>query len=186
MSVLKAGQADAGQGFSDSKSSSVRLLGGCLLCIDQCQGLLAVLDAADYSRKTETNSSIGAHVRHVIERFQSFLSGLANNRIDYDARKRDSAMENNLESARFALNTIRRRLARLDDQICGEPMQVSETVHPGEAAVEATSTAEREIMSLISHSIHHLALVALLARRLGYELESDFGKAPSTVRFERS
>jgi hypothetical protein len=51
--------------------------------------------------------------------------------------------------------------------------------------VSITSTVDRELMALITHSIHHLAIIALIVKSYGYEMDDDFGKAPSTIVYER-
>ena len=39
-------------------------------------------------------------------------------------------------------------------------------------------------MGLVTHSIHHLAIIALIVKSYGYEMDSDFGKAASTILYE--
>ena len=53
-------------------------------------------------------------------------------------------------------------------------------------AVEINSTLERELMGLVAHSIHHLAIIALLAKSFDHQMCSDFGKAPSAIVYEPS
>jgi len=164
---------------------------GCHFCLGQCDRLLAELTVEDYVCATEV-SSIGAHVRHILERFQCFLAGLPEQAIDYDARKRDKSLESNPQSAAFALASILRRIDELDlsqfannGNIAAANVSVRESVHPQLGAVLVNSTLERELLSLISHSIHHLAIIAMLAKPLGYEFGDDFGKAPSTIIHEQ-
>jgi len=46
------------------------------------------------------------------------------------------------------------------------------------------STLERELMFVLSHTIHHMALIAVLVRREGSApIPSGFGVAPSTRRY---
>ena len=159
---------------------------GCHFCLDQCEQLLKVLSEEDYANSAEM-SSIGAHVRHILERFQCFLAGLNEGRIDYDARKRDHSLETNPEAAVFALTTVSRRIEELGlNEHAGQELNIRESVHPQLAPALASSSVEREMVSLISHSIHHLAIIAMLARPLGYQFDSDFGKAPSTIIYEQS
>jgi hypothetical protein len=44
------------------------------------------------------------------------------------------------------------------------------------------STVSRELQALSSHTIHHLALVAIILRLQGIRLDPDFGMSPSTLR----
>ena len=159
---------------------------GCHFCLEQCDQLLSVLSAEDYASSAEM-SSIGAHVRHILERFQCFLSGLNEGSIDYDARKRDRSLETNKQAALFALTTVSRRIEELGLQDhAGQELNIRESVHPQLEPALASSSVERELVSLISHSVHHLAIIAMLARPLGYQFDSDFGKAPSTIIHEKN
>lgn len=172
-------------GKSETVTSAEQLRQGCHFCLDQCAQLLASLDSEHYCHSGQT-SSIGAHVRHVLERFQSFLNGLCDREIDYDFRKRDRTLENNLQSAEFALATVMRRIDALNlNELTEQNLLVRESVHPQLEPVAVSSTIERELVSLISHSIHHLAIIAMLARPLGYQLANDFGKAASTIIHEQ-
>jgi uncharacterized damage-inducible protein DinB len=175
---------EASQEAEQNKVQAARLLAGCHYCLGQCQDLLERVSVEDYRAQSGSQSSVGAHLRHVLERFQSVLNGLPEARIDYDKRRRDPALEQNPDSAAFALNSIRRRLQQLqpDHAPAGAAaLLVCESVHPGQQAVTVSSSIERELMSLVSHSVHHLALIATLLRPLGYKLDEQFGKAPSTL-----
>jgi hypothetical protein len=47
----------------------------------------------------------------------------------------------------------------------------------------AVTSLERELQFLLSHTVHHFALVALLLRAQGFEVSADFGVAPSTLAY---
>ena len=130
---------------------------------------------------------MGAHIRHILDRFLCFLAGLPEASIDYDARKRDKSIENNLDAATFALASVARRIESLDMlNTLGTSISVRESVHHLGPSVAMPSTVGRELMGLVTHSIHHLAIIALIVKSYGYEIDSDFGKAPSTIRYERA
>ncbi|NIP97468.1 MAG: hypothetical protein GWO24_30170, partial [Akkermansiaceae bacterium] len=40
----------------------------------------------------------------------------------------------------------------------------------------------RELQFLVSHTVHHFAMIGGICRALGVALEDDFGVAPSTIR----
>ena len=69
---------------------------------------------------------------------------------------------------------------------CSELIDVKEFVLLFSPAVEINSTLERKLMGLVTQSIHHLATIALLAKSFGHQMDSDFGKAPSTIVYERT
>ena len=165
----------------------LKLKAGCHHSLSQCKELLDRITEEDYNACSDHSSSIGGHFRHILDRFQSFFNGLSARRIDYDARARDKAIEVSLASAKFALTLAQRQLDTLSmAQMLAEPLLVSETVHYQGFTVQVSSTAERELMSLVTHSIHHLAIIALLAKGMGYSVDAGFGKAPSTILFEIS
>jgi hypothetical protein len=76
--------------------------------------------------------------------------------------------------------------ALTSSEIQDQQLMVSETVHHRGFLVRVASTAERELMGLVSHSIHHLAIIPLLAEALGHSVDQNFGKAPSTFVFKNS
>ncbi len=169
---------------SDQISQSHVLRDACCCGIDQCLELIETLPPAVYLQSGPANSSIGVHVRHIIERILCVLDGLESGHVDYDRRARDRELEHCPDSAIRVLQSLRLRLESLPESM-DLPLQVVESVHQQREAVTVASSLNREMMSLVSHTIHHLALVALLARSLGIALDADVGKAPSTLIFER-
>jgi uncharacterized damage-inducible protein DinB len=174
------------EGLEDQDSKSL-LVGGCANCIEQCDQILSIISQENFTDGSQGSSSIGAHIRHIFDRFHCLFAGLADASIDYDARKRDSEIEENVEAAMFALESIARRVEQLRQlPFSNELIGVRESVLSSGPAVEITSTLERELMGLVTHSIHHLAIIALLAKSFGHQMDSDFGKAPSTIVYERA
>ena len=166
-------------------TDATQLLAGCVRSIEQCGQLLRLISAESYVDSSRGMSSVGAHIRHILDRFHCFLAGMPAGSIDYDARKRDKSIEKNLDVATFALVSVRWRIetmAALDD--LGNAITVRESVHHQGPAVTMPSTVGRELMGLVTHSIHHLAIIALIVKSYGYEMDSDFGKAASTILYE--
>jgi hypothetical protein len=163
------------------------LIGGCTNCIAQCDQILSIISQDNFTDDSKGSSSISAHVRHILDRFHCFFAGLACASIDCDARKRDPKIEQNVEAATFVLESVARRIEQLWQlPFCNELIGVKEFVLPSGPEVEITSTLERELVGLITRSIHHLAITALLVKSFGHQLGSDFGKAPSTIVYERT
>ncbi|MFT4887581.1 MAG: putative damage-inducible protein DinB [Pseudohongiellaceae bacterium] len=170
-----------------SSSAADLLLKGCLHCIEQCEEVVNSLGADDYANSYEGSSSMGSHVRHILDRFQSLFVGLPGLSVDYDARKRDKAIESSTGSARFAIALVSWRMRELDlVKLLGQSISVRETVYHRAAPIKISSTLERELMGLITHSIHHLAIISMLAKQCGHSMGPSFGKAPSTLVYERS
>jgi uncharacterized damage-inducible protein DinB len=48
-------------------------------------------------------------------------------------------------------------------------------------SVEVETTVGRELVFVLSHTVHHNALIAVMARTLGVSVPDRFGYAPSTL-----
>ncbi len=129
--------------------------------------------------------SIGAHFRHVLDHYLAFFHGLERGRIDYDRRDRDPELEADLRAAQAAADRIEAALRALPAVTIQAPILVNVAVATeahGETHWEP-STVQRELAFLLSHTVHHYALISLHARRYGVELGDDFGVAPSTLEY---
>jgi hypothetical protein len=162
------------------------------LCLDDNLALLRQgarflegLGVGDYDRKEERcfASSMGGHYRHVLEHYEAFLAGWSGGRIDYEARPRDLAVETDLRVAQERTTRLAHRLASLRPETLPDSLLVrSESAGAQAAEVWAPSSPLRELEFLLSHSVHHYALVAVIARLQDRPVEADFGMAPSTLR----
>ena len=134
------------------------------------------VDAASFG------SAIGSHFRHVLDHYQSFLAGLGNGLIDYDARKRNTPMETNLANA---LATIEATAARLSEQDIDvdTPVEVRVSASTEGEEVRTRSSLGRELQFLVSHTVHHYALIAIASRMQGIYPKESFGVAPSTLKY---
>ncbi|PCJ23233.1 MAG: hypothetical protein COA96_12230 [SAR86 cluster bacterium] len=180
--ISQTGKADLAQDHSESL-----LIQGCLHCVSQCDELMAFISDELYTAESQGNSSIGAHTRHILDRFHCFFAGLQGAYIDYDDRKRDKTIENSIEAAAFALASVAARVEKLNlAEFADTAITVSESVYHKGPAMAIPSTVNRELMGLITHSIHHLAIIAIIARSFGCHMDEDFGKAPSTIVYEHS
>jgi uncharacterized damage-inducible protein DinB len=162
------------------------LIQGCIHGVDQSNQLLKAVSLDDYTYVSQGNSSIGTHTRHILDRFHCFFAGLQGGCIDYDDRQRDKSIENSLQAATFALASVSRQIEKLDlAEFTGKIITVRESVYHQGSSIEIPSTVNRELMGLITHSIHHLAIIAIIAKSFGYPMDNDFGKAASTIVYER-
>ncbi|MEQ8955663.1 MAG: hypothetical protein RL120_16140 [Gammaproteobacteria bacterium] len=169
----------------DSEGDIPYLKDGCLYCLEQCAQLLDQVPPQVYSNNSPDRASVGVHMRHVFDRFHCFFQGLGSACINYDDRSRDREIETNIAAAGFALNSLRKRLQQLEPGVMQQPIEVREAVHHQLGAVALPSTVAREMLGLITHSVHHLAIVAIMLQARGIVMDPDFGKAPSTVIYER-
>jgi uncharacterized damage-inducible protein DinB len=45
------------------------------------------------------------------------------------------------------------------------------------------TSVDRELVFLASHTIHHMAIIGMLAEQAGVEVGAEFGVHPSTLRY---
>lgn len=132
-------------------------------------------------------SGIGRHFRHIIEHYFSLLSE-KDSLVDYDARERDLRLESDrsfmissLEKVARDLNTIILKPEYLDKTIDVRSNEGFEGQSP-----LSSSTIRREFQFLISHTVHHYALIGLILKTMGFIPEVSFGVAPSTLKHEQT
>jgi hypothetical protein len=162
------------------------LLDSCFHYLGQAKRLLGTLDATTYTVPHANcfGAAIGGHVRHISEHFECFLAGLDTGRVDYDARVRDRSVETCPRTALERLHEVETRLLEVRPELF-PGKQVDVKTDCGGDITWATSTVSRELQFLVSHTVHHFAILGIMCHSLGIECEEGFGVAPSTLRHER-
>jgi len=151
--------------------------------------LLDSLDAQAYIRPAAGGfgGSIGEHYRHVIEHFTCLLSGIREGNVNYDSRKRDRAIENDVEYARAVTEALIQDFKALPWDVFQKWVQVTYTVAYNTDEIESVpSNVSREIVFCVGHAVHHYAIIRLLCSQAEIETPSGFGVAPSTLRHVRT
>jgi len=155
--------------------------------LGQAESLLDSLEGDQYCQKVPHfyNSTIGQHLRHCLDHYASLLDGLGNGKIDYDCREREIHLEASVETARERIGLF---LARLESLNSGEaPVGVLVKMDcGGEDVGWQPSTLGRELQFLVSHTVHHFAMIGGMCASMGIELEKGFGVAPSSLRHEEA
>lgn len=165
--------------------STRRLIDDNIEALKQGIELIARLDDRLYTQPNRELSlgGVGAHFRHCIDFYHSFLAGAESGRINYDLRERDERLEKNRLFAIAKLNALTVDLSRVSVM---EDGRMFETLLEGSSDSDwSTSSLKRELQFLLSHTIHHYALVALTLRSQGFDPGAEFGVAPSTLRYWR-
>ncbi|MDN3516450.1 DinB family protein [Aquisalimonas lutea] len=130
-------------------------------------------------------SSIGQQARHIIEHGEAVVAAVDGD-ADYHHRSRDRATERSRAHAGRRLQRLMYALAELAGTVDGDPpitvrYAVADPSEPAEASL--ASSLGRELMFLQSHTIHHMALIGIMARLQGVTVPTGFGVAPSTRRY---
>lgn len=135
-------------------------------------------------------SGVGKHFRHILDFYDRFLARRSDV-IDYDARNRDTRIESD---ARHAAGIANAHAASLQEIAAGSAEHgapgsatavtiSSEVQDQSMTGVPVQSSIGRELSVLASHTVHHYAIIALLLRIQGVEVDHSFGVAPSTLRY---
>jgi uncharacterized damage-inducible protein DinB len=158
------------------------------LLMRQLACVIEDLSDAQYAQKPVgvVESSIGAHVRHCMDHVVAVLCAVETGRLDYDARQRGTEVETSRLAALRLIADVERRLARITPDHLDRPVLLAVTLVAGEPALQVYSSIGRELAYVVSHTIHHNALVGAMVRTLGGTPPERFGYAPSTVAYLES
>jgi uncharacterized damage-inducible protein DinB len=152
--------------------------------LDDLAAVVVGLDTVEYADSgiAGLSGSVGSHVRHVLDHVRAFETGIASGLVDYEARVRDTALEQDGGLALAALGSARRRLGERSDAVRSRAVVVRTRLEAGLGTTEFTSTVGRELAFVLSHTIHHSAVIALLLHRIAPRpgLPARFGLAPGT------
>ena len=155
-----------------------------ILLLEQCADVLEQVPPEVYAHADPRclGSCVGGHVRHCLEHYASFLDGLDAGLIDYERRARDRRLQADPDAARRALRRTASDLARgLTFAGLERTLRIVAEGDTSDGDLTA-STIGRELSFLLSHTIHHCALIAVLLRLGGLDTPAGFGLAPSTMR----
>nr|WP_136251083.1 DinB family protein [Ningiella ruwaisensis] len=154
--------------------------------IEQAISLLDELSDAEYQQiiKPHFSSSIGVHMRHIIDHFLSLKNGALSKttHIDYNIRNRHNEVEQYPKMAVQVLNEIKQWIGTLTSDNYGQNVLVTTEIdiHQSKSA-SCASTLERELVFVCSHAIHHFALIRIMCATLNKQIPEYFGYAPATI-----
>jgi hypothetical protein len=126
-----------------------------------------------------SNSSIGAHTRHIIELFQCLDSQYESGCINYDNRLRDYHIQSDVLSAKEALNNILTSMEKPNKKV------ILQQVIDGES-VNIESNYTRELLYNLEHCVHHQALIKVAILQWNHlQIDENFGVARSTIEYRK-
>jgi uncharacterized damage-inducible protein DinB len=101
--------------------------------------------------------------------------------LSYDHRERGTNVETDVDAALRSIRRLTSTLAVM--RSCeDEAMTMISMLVPGGEPIAVRTTLRRELVFVVSHTIHHQALIGLLLSAAGGGVPQDFGLAPSTPR----
>jgi len=131
-------------------------------------------------------SSAGSHVRHIIDHYQSVISGLETGTIDYDLRLRGSKVEEKPQLALEKFEEIATWMKGLTQEELNQNISLSTEVSTSTREVQVVnSSLARELIFVGSHAVHHYAMIAQISFAQTSKANTSFGIAPATATFLR-
>jgi len=153
-------------------------------CLEQGIALLRQLEASSYQARCPQcfNSTVGGHIRHNTDHYEQFLAGWSAGEVDYDARTREPQVETDPAYAADLMQRLRIALEAIPTTALDQPLKIK--MDGGSTADWSQSTVRRELQFLLSHTIHHYALIVAICHTQGFagQIPEGFGVAPSTLK----
>ncbi|WP_299671086.1 DinB family protein [uncultured Polaribacter sp.] len=143
--------------------------------------LLKSISDEEYSDRSVAPyySSIGCHIRHVLDVFSCIFKGLENKAIDFSIRDRNELVELKTTIGIAYFETIIFQLYKIKKEDFNKIVKVSDDL--GQGIETANYTLAAVLMQTQSHTTHHYASIGYLIYQLGIELpNTNFGFNPTT------
>ena len=150
--------------------------------LDDLVNLLMAMPPEVYAARPfpGVSGSIGEHVRHTLDHIGALVAGDPSATLSYDHRERGTAVESDPSAALRHILRLKAALERWSTRSLDEPVKVASMVSSSGETVTGWSTLVRELAFVMSHTIHHQAIIALLLGLQGLGVPDRFGYAPST------
>ena len=151
--------------------------------LDRGIQLLKCISDDEYSNTTIAPyySSIGGHVRHILDVFDCIFIGLASNDINLINRQRNELAENYTKNGIIYFEEVLVKMKALKNEDFNKIVRVTDDL--GLGVVTANYTLAAILIQAHSHAIHHFASVGYVISQLGIQLpDEDFGFNPTTPR----
>jgi hypothetical protein len=150
--------------------------------LHQMRKMIERLDDINYAMPApgRTTGGIGGHVRHCLDHVSALLTGVRTGLCPYDRRQRGTDVETSRGAAIDAITDVMLGLRELDGPTLESQVYVETQLDQSGAMVITRSSVCREIAFLVSHTIHHNAIVAQMMQARGLQVAPRFGLAPAT------
>lgn len=180
--------ATSARSHGDPPQGSSRVHAALSGLLSDLAAVLLQVPAGVYSAKPlpGVSGSIGQHVRHVLDHVAAFVGTAGQQVLTYDRRERGTTVEADSGAALRAIMRLKGLLDEAHDDWLESVVTISVVIERGAAPVLMRSTRRRELAFVISHTIHHQALIAVLLAAAGEPVPAAFGLAPSTPTLARS
>ena len=147
--------------------------------------LLKTISDEQYSNATIAPyySSIGSHIRHILDVFDCVFEGLSVSKVDLSARKRNEIIELKTAEGLLYFDKIITQLNEFKSSDFEHVIAVVDDL--GLGVIEQNYTLGGLLIQAHSHAIHHFASLGYIISQLGIEIpDTDFGLNPTTPKKE--
>ncbi len=160
----------------------------CIENLNEIRNLCGKLSQKDFAAPLDilSGSSLGQHIRHIVELYQAVEQSELSGTINYDKRDRNPMIESYPQAASFEIQ-------KMLDFLKGIPQDKTLILIGGfgkneAASIQVKTSLFRELAYNLEHAIHHQALIkiGLIHIGIGHLIDADFGVAPATIRFRKS
>lgn len=145
--------------------------------------LLNSINDQEYSNNSTAPyySSIGVHMRHILDVFSCVFEGLESGQIDLSARQRNELAETKVSVGLDYFERVIAQLEKLRPEDLDEVVEVKDDL--GLGMITAKYTLAAALIQAHSHAIHHFASIGYIISQQGISLpDADFGYNPTTPR----
>ncbi len=156
--------------------------------LEQIDAFVAALPDGLYDAAPPAHlaGSIGGHVRHCLDHVAALTACPDQPTLDYDHRERGTAIERDPAAARDAVRRLSQQLEPLDAMDAETPLHATLALTPQHPTRDYATTLGREVAFVLSHTVHHQALLAAAAKAAGLTVPDGFGVAPATLAHRAS
>jgi uncharacterized damage-inducible protein DinB len=156
--------------------------------LQQITAVIAQLTPHEYAQPLDLlmGSSVGKHLRHIIEFYSLSLTAYHTGYINYDRRNRQLMLETSPQEAIAVLQQMAVQLALCpEDRLLDLEASYSPDATPDVAIL---TTFYRELLYNIEHAIHHSAIIRIGLEALfpHVEIPAHFGIAHATVQHQKN
>jgi hypothetical protein len=158
------------------------ILKSTLITLKKTNHILSILNDELLSNSTipPYKSSIGAHIRHILDFYHCILNISPESVIDLTTRKRDLLVETRCISACSYYEDIINKLKTSDFNLDNHVFVVDDL---GNGKIKIKYTFGALFAQANSHTIHHYAIINYILEGLNISIEdSDFGYNPTTPK----
>jgi len=151
--------------------------------LDELESLLSEVTTDVYTARfaAEVSGSIGEHVRHCLDHVAALFSADSST-VSYDRRHRGTAVERDPDEALRQIKLLKNAFDTWSARSLDEPIRVTSMISPSGDSVTGWSTLARELAFVVSHTIHHQAIIGVLLAIHGHAVPERFGHSPATPR----